>query len=309
MSGIKEFVEELNKEISRSLASSARAYFNNGIELFHKLRSQSYLEFQPAVGVLSIAVELLLKAVIAKKAFRHLYSNIPVEAQLLLTYPDSLPQGFNPRQFSNELKSFTFNAIEFNHAVSLFYQFFPEKRQEFKPYLSLVSGVRNISVHGALPSFQRYDLERIAYIAVNIFAFINDQNALDCFWLHLDQNTTRFIEKYKEDRIKRVERAIEDAKAKSKKIGHLDSYILSPDDKWESMVMQCPVCGSDAWVDGYTEQDGSGADASLFFHCDYFVCEECGLEFNDVEEMELAGLETTHDRTDELEDWWIAVHS
>lgn len=298
-----DFINDLKKEITRSLTNSSRAYYQAAIDLFHKYREQTLSEYQPAIGMLCIAVELLLKAVIAKKAFRHLYTNIPTEIQLLMGYPESLPKSINPRQFLHDIQGFKYKTVEFNEAVSLFYKFYPEKKQEFKPYFSLMSLSRNISIHGAFPSIQRYDLDRIAFISTKLFTFIEDQKIFKYFSIYSDEKTTKFIDNYQEKKIKRVQSAIESAKTKSKKIDYLASFILSSSNKWETMIEKCPVCGSDATFGGFTEEYQDGTISGLTFFCDYFFCHECGLELNDYEEIELAGMENFYDRSELLDDW------
>ena len=300
MSHFNNFISELKQEITGSLKNSSKSYYSVGINLFHSLRTKTYLEFQPAVGNLCIAVELLLKAIVAQKAFRYLYTNIPIEVQLMLTNPEALDNSFNPRKFSADLKTFKYNTIELHQAISLFYQFYPQKKQEYKPYFSLLSFVRNVSVHGALPPFQRYELDRIAYISTKIFAFASESKIFDYFYVLFDEKTKQFMKAYDAERIERVKKAIEDAKSKSKKIDHYGSFILSSDEL-EYMVIQCPICGSDAFINGYTDED-TDPEHGIFltFFADSFQCEECGLKLLDSKELELAGIETVYDRTDEI---------
>jgi hypothetical protein len=301
MSGISEFIKGLQTEISRSLLTAATAYYQTGIKRFHELRWNK-LGYQPAVGNLTISVELLLKAILAKQALRHLYTDLPSEAQLMLTYPESLPDTFTARQYANELRSFSRGTVDLNQAISYFYQFFPDKKQEYKPYLSLIATVRNVSVHGALPSFQRYDLERVAYMSTRLFAFVSEKNLFDGFYVWLEKETQEFLKNYQEERIKRVKDAIEAAKARSKTIEHYGSYISQPTE-WECYVIKCPVCGSDAVGYGDTA-DGTDEDGpALWFLANSFSCEECGLGLNDTEELVLAGIDIVYDRTAEFSKW------
>jgi hypothetical protein len=306
MSHLNEFILGLQKESARSLSVVARSYYNSGINLFHRLRRNSYMEYQPAVGVLAISVELILKAIIAKLAFRQLFLNLPSEVQLMLNYPESLPSSFRARHHANELRSFSYNTVDINQAISYFYQFYPHKKQEFKPYLSLVAAMRNVSVHGALPSFQRYDLERIAYISTKLFQFVHENNIFDIYYILFGKETNLFLENYKEERIKRVREAIEAAKTKSKEIEHYGSYIVVSNE-WEHYVVSCPVCGSDAITEGDTEQGGDEDGPNLTYFAQYFLCDECGLELNDFEELKLAGIEVVYDRSEELDSWYNEI--
>ena len=305
MSNFIKYIDELKRDIVHSLKDSSKAYYTTGMDLFHTLRTRSYLEYQPAVGNLCIAVELLLKAIIAQKAFRYLYANIPTEVQPMLTNPESLDSSFRPRKFTTDLKSFQqYNTIELNPAIALYFQFYPSKKQEFKPYFKLLSTIRNVSVHAALPSFQRYDLDRVAYIATKLFCFAENEKFFPYFYLLLNEKTQKFIKGYDSERVERVQKAIELARKKSKEIEHYGTMISSSDE-WEYMVISCPVCGSDSFINGYTEEDGNPEDGPcLTFYADSFQCEDCGLELIDSQELELAGIELFHDRSDEIEKFY-----
>jgi hypothetical protein len=303
MSGISEFIQSLQAEISASLLAAATAYYNTGIGRFHELRKNRHLEYQPAVGNLTVSVELLLKAILAKKALRHLYTDMPSEAQLMLTYPESLPDSFRARQFANELRCFSYGTIELDRAISYFYHFFPGTKQELKPYLSLMAATRNVSVHGALPSFQRYDLERVAFVSTCLFRFVSETNLFDGFYVFFDKETQEFVKDYQEERIRRVKDAIAAAKTRSIAIEHYGFRIAQPSE-WECYVIKCPICGSDALAYGdTTESADEEIGPMLWFSADSFSCEECGLKLNDSEELKLAGVAPAYDRTVEFSKW------
>jgi hypothetical protein len=220
----------------------------------------------------------------------------------MLTYPESLPDSFTARQYANELRSFSYGTIELNQAISYFYQFFPDTKQELKPYLSLITAARNVSVHGALPSFQRYDLEKVAYLSTCLFAFVSERNLFNGFYVWFEKETQDFIRNYQEERIGRVRDAIAAAKTKSKAIKHYGSYVSQPSE-WERYVIECPICGSQALAHGDTTESTDEDGPALWFLANYFSCEECGLELNDTEELKLAGIDTGYDRTVEFSKW------
>ena len=76
-------------EIKNKLAETASGYLKIGVERFHNTISQNYESFQPALGNLSISIELMLKTLIAEKAFSFLYTNLPLELQVKLNYQTS----------------------------------------------------------------------------------------------------------------------------------------------------------------------------------------------------------------------------
>ena len=179
-------VNNLTQEVAGDLRSSARSYYKIGIEIFHESRMRSWVDFQPALGNLSISIELLLKSIVAKKAIRMLYSNIPDEAQLLLCYPEALTAEHNSKAYLGDMKSFSYKAIELDKAISLFYLFFPDLKQEYRQFFSTLSPIRNISVHSSVPDFQRYELERMAYFATKLFLKVSELKIFKYFSFEAD---------------------------------------------------------------------------------------------------------------------------
>ena len=294
----KKEVESLIQEISNDLQSCAVSYYNIGIERFHESRSKTWIDFQPAIGNLAISVELLLKSIVAKKAICHLYSNIPEEAKLLLSYPECLPKDHNPRVYIGDLKGFVYKTIEIDKCISLFKLFFVDVKHEYKQFFASLSVIRNISVHASIPGFQRYELERLAYFSTKLFLFVAEAKIHKYFFFKTDKNTDNFLKYYEDEKVKY---AIEQAKEKVKS-GKIDEVFIYDDD-WDSMITTCPVCENEALLFGETEEQKDYDGINLVFHCDSFECRTCGLELDDFDELDLAGIETTQDRDSDLERW------
>lgn len=298
---LKKEVEKLKDEISIDLKRSAQSYYTIGIDAFHRSRLKSWVDFQPAIGNLAISVELLLKAIIAYKAIRMLFSDLSDEAQLLLSYPETLSKEHNSKSFLNDLKNFSYQAIKLDKSIALFYLFFPELKQEFKQFFSSLASVRNISVHASIPDFQKYELDRIAYFSTKLFIAVTEIKALKYYHFKPSANTESFLKSYQDEKIKKVKNALENAKEQVKK-GKLGKEVYYSDD-WESMDINCPICGDIANVHGETEEETDSDGIHLTFLCESFSCITCGLELEDYEELELAGMDTTLERNEDIEKW------
>ena len=132
----ENFIRDLQQNVTNSLTKVARSYYGVGMELFHKHNSQTWGEFQPALGNLCIAIELILKAIISNKAISCLFPKAPLEVRLFLTSPGQIPSdGVSPRIYAQEITSFAYETINLNEAISYFYQFFPNEKQTLKPLL------------------------------------------------------------------------------------------------------------------------------------------------------------------------------
>lgn len=70
-------VDKLRDGVAINLRFSSKSYYDIGMTVFHQSRMGGWVDFQPAIGNIAISVELMLKAVVAQKALRMLYSNLP----------------------------------------------------------------------------------------------------------------------------------------------------------------------------------------------------------------------------------------
>ena len=297
----KAEVEKIKEHISRDLRSSAISYYKIGIDSFHESRRKNWVDFQPALGNLCISVELMMKAVVAEKALALLYTGLPDEALLLLCYPDSLTKEHNSLSYLNDLKYFVFKSIETDKAISLFYHFYPDLKQEYKGFFLSISGIRNISVHASVPDFQRYDLESIAYHSTKLYAKLSEMKVFKYLPYRVEKNTESFLKYYEDEKVKKVKNALDTARKKVKS-GKLDICTQYYHD-WEYMSQECPICGNSGVLIGETEESSDEDGISLTFECGGFECEACGLELEDYDELTLAGMDTYVDRSDDVDRW------
>lgn len=290
----------MEKEIKNRLADSAKSYLTLGLESFHKIRSVNE-NFQIALGNLTISIELLLKTIIADKCFPFLFTNLPVELKLKLTYPDI--EKINPinKITLKDLESFSYNTLQLDNCISIFYVLYPDKKQEFKPYFRFLSNIRNVVIHGAIPQYQKYELEKIAYFSINLIKFLQTDKLSPFRFFKFTKQDNKFYSDYNAIRINRVEKVIKEAKEKLSKTS--TSLFLFGPDGWEVFTTSCPICQSDAILSGYSdllvEQDIEGETVFLQFYAVSYKCDECGLELLDSEELRLAGIEITYDRPDD----------
>lgn len=285
---------QISESIASGLASSARAYYSIGIQAFHSNRRESWKDFQPAIGNLAIAIELLLKSIVARKCIQFLYTNLPDELSLYLANPTALGKHFNLDRYAGDLTGFNYKAIEFDKAISMFYMLTDDGKERFRAFLSHLSKLRNQSVHGSVPYFKQYELDRLAYLSNKIFSYVADSKTHKYFWFKTDEPTEKFINGYADEMIAKVKKAVEAAE-KVVKEGKAERAAISIDD-WQTLVIECPICGSDAVCEGETEHEFQEDELYLTFFPEYYICESCGLKLENYEELILAGLEPSYER-------------
>jgi len=225
--------------------------------------------------------------------------------QVLFSTPDSLPKNFDWRPFDIDLKSFKYKTKQLDECISLFYILLPAYKQELHSYFKLLSVCRNASVHCVLPSFQRYERERLGYLALRLVKILKDAQDVSKYAYNFTKKDESFLLAFKAERIERVKRKIEEAKEKSRHIDNLGSSVSA--DGWGVYEAKCPICGAISLLTGYTDIGIEGMeedpDVWLNFFADSFECADCGLKLDDVEELKLAGMDLVYDRSSELDRW------
>jgi len=306
---MKEYYASIQEKYYHELAGSGIGYFKVGLELFHKERNSDSPLIEPAIGNLAVSIELMIKAFLAKNNLVLLFRDLPLELRILFTCPENISaDSLNLRHFDTELRSFKYKTFGLDELISSFYVLFPEQKQTLRPYFRLLSRCRNASIHLSLPSFQRYELERTAYLSLCVFQFLVNKKLLPSYYYHLSKGDEQFLSEYNEKRIERVMSKIEEAKEKTKTI-KTKSIEISVD-SLEEYETNCPICGcvgiltGDTQVEADIDEEGT-ANPYLIFLADTFSCDKCGISLDDVEELKLAGMDISYDRPAEDMDMWV----
>jgi len=294
-------INNLVYEISSNLKKSSLEFFRLGIEKFHKIRKEELPYFQTAVANLCISIELLLKYIIAEKSHRDLYKNIPQEFQIYLSNYEIIPDKISFNRLAVDLRGAVYKTLEFNECVSFFYIFYPNLKQKYRPFLSLISNIRNSSIHSFLPKFQSYDLLKVAYLCIDLFKTILGEENLLLKKEQIDANNV-FIKEYDNVRVDKVRKIIEEAREKSKKLHH--PGLISIGNSWTEKIVKCPICESDAFIHGYTEVIYDYEGGYLNFFAETFECESCELKLDDFEELRLVGIDLVYDMDQSIYDYW-----
>ncbi|MFA5315806.1 MAG: hypothetical protein WC369_00070 [Dehalococcoidales bacterium] len=305
---MEKYHHSITKYLYEEFENSAIAYLRTALEMFHKARKTSGMNSQPSIGNLVITIELMLKTLIVKHSPALLFDGLPDEIQALFACPGSLPKDFNWRPFDIELRSFNkYKTKKLNECIPLFYILLPQHKQELYSYFKLCSLCRNASVHAVLPSFQRFELERLGFLTLRLYGILVNTKNMYKYSYYLTENDKQFFLTYKSERIELVKKKIEEAIEKSKHITTGRASLST--EGWEFYSTECPICGGGAVLTGYTEiqydiiSEESPPDENLDFIADSFECDDCGLKLNDSAELKLARIDLHYDRSDELEQW------
>lgn len=301
---MKTYLERIRERFQKELSKNSVDYLKSGLLLFH---NRSQYGIQVIIGNLSIAIELMLKAVIAKQNPYLLFKGLPIELKVLFTCPEIKTRASSWRRFDIDLRSSAFDTIGLDECISVFHIMHPEHKHLLQPYFKLLSSCRNVSLHGTMPSFQIYDLERSVYLALNLHNILRELDVFGIYRYYPTKEDKSFLESFDLERVERVRKRIEEAKRKSKDLKHESSSLLV--EGWEVYTTSCPICESDGLLGGYTDPwieatEDHVEDSGLMFYAESFKCEKCGLTLDDPKELALAGMEDSYDRSSESDKYY-----
>lgn len=301
---MKNYILTIRKELQNNLSLSAIEYLKTAMDLSMKGKTIKFTgdyRTQPVVGNFAIAIELMLKAFIFSKN-PALVFNLPLELRVAFISPESVGEGVNLRPCVLQLRSFDkITALELSELIKTFDILRPDLKQELQPFFTLFAQCRNVSVHAALPSFQKYEVERTAYLALRIFKEIAPTFGIRRHAML--REVEAMLESLDTERAHKVHNKMVEAKKVAQKLRGKTPTITS--DGWDSYVTECPVCRSEGVLNGDTDIDygRSEEDMSLNFLAESFMCDQCKLELVDIKEMKLAGMTTLYDRNDDINVW------
>ena len=203
-------MKEVQKNLTRDLTRASAGYARAGLALLHGMPG-SVTNPQVAIGNLAIAIELLLKAFIAKQNLLLLFKNLPLELRCAIAAPEAMPKSFRKTPYEIDLKALAYKSLELDEAITTFGIFFPDAKKRLGSHLRFLSRHRNTCVHAALPGFRKYEMERTAFLFLTVVEHLKKEEPelLKHYVLGDDKLNKMFLERFDEDRLKRVHSKIE----------------------------------------------------------------------------------------------------
>ena len=238
-------MDDIQKDLVRSLISASAGYGKAGLAFM------DYRNPQVAIGNLAIAIELLLKAFIAKRSLLLLFKSLPLELRCALSSPRAMPKSFRRMPYEIDLRTSSYKSIELEESISMFGVFCPEVKKRLSAHLRFLSRHRNTSVHAVLPDCQEYEVQRTAFLFLMLVDHIskNDPELVKHVFLSEKKKHEKFLARFDEERLNRVHTKVEKAREKAK--GLTEKLSIEPED-WEFYPIECHVCGSDGILTGET---------------------------------------------------------
>lgn len=231
-----------------------------------------------------------------------------MELRCALAAPETMPKSFRALPYEIDLKSSAYKSLELDETIAMFCIFFPEFKKRLGSHLRFLARHRNTCVHAVHPDCREYEVERTAFLFLTLVKHIEAEDAdLVRYYNWEDgEKNEAFLARFDEVRLNHVHKKVEAAREKAKT---LSEKVSLESEEWNWYPIVCPVCGSDGIAYGETQaepdydEDGIGG-FDLSFIAETFECEQCGLQLEDYDEMQIAGVDTDHiDRSEELDQW------
>ena len=123
----------IKDEIIEKLEENSISFLIAGLDLLEQKLNDSnpdscFLSVQTIIANLCIAIELMLKTIIARDAFAFLYESLPDELFMELAYPEVCKCKSNSHAIEMQKFNTKYKTIDFNKAVERFLLYF--RRQE-----------------------------------------------------------------------------------------------------------------------------------------------------------------------------------
>lgn len=300
---------ELKRRFVKALGRAALEYLEAGFDLFHRHRRSEISSRQAAFGTLATALELTLKCVLAEKNPAVVFRTMPPDARAILASPERVPEFFRWRASPVDLWSRSLDTVSLAECIAGYYIFVPHMKQLLVPHLSHVDTWADQSRRAALPVFPPYGFDRAGYAVLQAAMSLESDPGYHANIAYSPSETDRkFLDEFSAKRVERVSLSIDQARfsAPEQVPGRRGRHRSVG--SWDRLILPCPVCSTDAVIEGYTElsmaRGEEGPEPGLDFFAVSFSCPTCGLILYDLEELKLAGVDTIYDRSGEIELWF-----
>jgi hypothetical protein len=301
------YIVELRDRFTENLVRSAREYLDVGFDLFYSHLASDRTSIQSALGMLATGAELAVKAYIAEKDLGLIFRELPPDARVYLSCPETVPHFFQWRRYEPDIRTDRFPTLNLGECIDCFYIFFPHHKQLLMPHLVSLLRWGFASRHTTLPDIGAFEFERTGYAVLQMLSLLAGEETSRLIYYSLTDRDRQFIDSFDGRRVERVNYALEQAKSDLTSSDDAGVVAIVARD-WETHVTPCPVCGYNGYLKGYTEialgRDDDGVRPTLDFFATTFSCDVCGLQLNDLEELKLAGMGLLYDRANDLGRWF-----
>jgi len=288
--------QNISDSISKELCHSGLRINKIAIPLFYDLDKGKNDDFQTPISMFSIALELLLKSLIAKKSAHLIFEKLPSEITTSFEM-EALISKVNRRKLEN----FKFDTINFEKSVSLVSQHY--NIDNFKSHLKKVRLIRNQSLHSVISSLDKSALYHLFYLVV----ILSEKcYSVGCTEYNIISETERiFIKKINIDQIGQLRERVDCAQKKAEEL--IETTVIATGNKtnWNSYKGECSICSSYGNFTGETQLVGNKV-YQLIFKPSSFECPNCGFELFNCEELDKLHFEKIIPRDEDLAEYMIS---
>jgi len=275
--------------LASDLHVAGAGYLRLGLDHMHKHAWAQGSWIQPALANMAIGVELMCKSFLASENPLFIFDRVRPEIAWAVHRP-----GFGLRDVPYERIHTLMDAgghrtIGLAECIDYLQARYPECVAELGEWGRRLAGWRAVCVHFVLPDVETRAVQRVAYAALSVAAFLSERQDSDLLRFTPAEADRQFLAKFGKEKAQDLDNRIKAAKKRVKDMsGRVMIIGLSADDCRE---LTCEVCGNDGVAFG----ERSIEEGCQMLFLNEFSCDECGLQLYDAEEMQQCGFETVHE--------------
>lgn len=275
--------------LATDLHVAGAGYLRLGLDHMHKHSWAQGSWIQPALANMAIGVELMCKSFLASENPLLIFDRVRPEIAWAVHRP-----GFGLRDVPYERIHTMMDAggsrtIGLSECIDFLQARFPDCVAELGEWGRRLAGWRAVCVHFVLPDVETRAVQRVAYAALSVAAFLSERRDDVLLRFTPSEADRQFLARFSREKAQDLDNRIKAAKKRVKDMtGKVMIVGLSADDATE---LTCKVCGNDGIAFG----ERSVVEGHEMLFLSEFSCDECGLQLYDAEEMQQCGFETVHE--------------
>ncbi len=274
--------------LATGLHVAGGAYLRLGLDYMHKHAWARGSWIQPAVANMAVGTELMCKSFLASRNPLLIFGRIRPEIASALQHSGFGLHDVPYERIHTLMEAGGSRTIGLAECIGLLQAGYPEHMAKLGEWGRRLAGWRAVCVHFVLPDVETRAVQRVAYAALSLAAFLSEYRESPFLRFTPSEADREFLAKFRKEEAEDLDARIEAAKKRVKDMTGSVMIGLGANDCKE---LTCKVCGNEGIAFGERCVEG-GVEVLLLTE---FRCDECGLQLYDAEEMQQCGFETVHE--------------
>ncbi len=274
--------------LATDLHVAGAGYLRLGLDHMHKHAWAQGSWIQPALANMAIGVELMCKSFLASENPLLIFDRVRPEIAWAVHRPDFGLRDVPYERIHTMMDAGGNRTIGLSECIDFLQARFPDCVAELGEWGRRLAGWRAVCVHFVLPDVETRAVQRVAYAALSVAAFLSERRDGVLLRFTPSEADRQFLARFSREKAQDLDNRIEAAK---KRVKDMIGRVMIGLSAYDGRELTCEVCGNDGIAFG----ERSVVDGHEMLFLSEFSCDECGLQLYDVEEMQQCGFETVHE--------------